>query len=452
MVGLAKRKVKHTPVYFGHPFQFWKTRQRCDLNTVIDIEDMKKLSDVVEYDNMHLQMQKLKLLLEQEEECLLQELMMKQSMAVCGYCQERERNVQKYDEEIKKEQMIECKKALEREKIAKGMQCTKLDEIQLRAMQKLQMEEKKYKEKKEEEMENMWHQILLDNVRKKEEREIREADRLRQEMLERRKAYDEQIASAKKERQETFKNERDEENKRLEKMKLKIEQEYYEAIKHKREQQMANRLNFIKGHEMKLSRLKNEKNQEREIDANYISVAEEALRKERQRKRNKIRALKQEESVFVDHYHLERKMAADLENETNNIIRECKTNAEKENDERTIQEEIVKKMKALQNYKQYLDELKRQNNKERIERKEQMERVKKTAYLELQRRLNSANEELKKQIEYRNMLTNQIKNNQKILETELNNVECKQRPFTKKAITFKEAMRDKINIRLDGER
>ncbi|CAK1589788.1 unnamed protein product [Parnassius mnemosyne] len=56
MVGLTKRKVKHTPVYFGHPFQFWKTRQRCDLDIVIDVEDMKKLSDVVEYDNKHLQM------------------------------------------------------------------------------------------------------------------------------------------------------------------------------------------------------------------------------------------------------------------------------------------------------------------------------------------------------------------------------------------------------------
>ncbi|CAK1589787.1 unnamed protein product [Parnassius mnemosyne] len=375
-------------------------------------------------------------------------------MAGCAYCHERERNEKKYEEEIRKEQMMECKKALEREKIAKGMQCTRLDEIQLRAMQKLQMEEKKQIEQEAEEMENMWHHILLDNVIKKEERERREANRLRQEMLERRKAYDEQIANAKRERQEAFKNERDEENKRLEKMKLRIEQEYYDAIKHKREQQTANRLNFIKGHEMKLSRLKNEKNQEREIDANYIRVAKEGLKKERQKQKNKIRALKQEELVFVDHHNRERKVAADLENETNKIIQEYKTKAEKENDEHTIQEEIVKKIereKALQNYKQYLEELNRQNKKERIERREQMERVKKTAYLELQRRLNSANEELKKQIEYRNMLTNQIKNNQKILETELQNVECKQRPFTKEAIMFKEAMRDKVNIHLDGE-
>lgn len=60
------------------------------------------------------------------------------------------------------------------------------------------------------------------------------------------------------------------------------------AIKQKKEQQMTNRLNFINGHELKVLRLKNQKNNEREIDLNNIRIAEEELRKE---KENKIKQM-----------------------------------------------------------------------------------------------------------------------------------------------------------------
>lgn len=51
---------------------------------------------------------------------------------------------------------------------------------------------------------------------------------------------------------------------------------------------MTNRLNFINGHELKVLRLKNQKNNEREIDLNNIRIAEEELRKE---KENKIKQM-----------------------------------------------------------------------------------------------------------------------------------------------------------------
>lgn len=44
-----------------------------------------------------------------------------------------------------------------------------------------------------------------------------------------------------------------------------------------------------------------------------------------------------------------------------------------------------------------------------------MERVKRTAYSELRRNLDSANEEMRRQIEYRHALTNQIRDNDKIM-------------------------------------
>lgn len=40
-----------------------------------------------------------------------------------------------------------------------------------------------------------------------------------------------------------------------------------------------------------------------------------------------------------------------------------------------------------------------------------MQNVKRTAYSELEKQLNSANEELKKQLEYRHGLTEQIRHN-----------------------------------------
>lgn len=48
-------------------------------------------------------------------------------------------------------------------------------------------------------------------------------------MIERRTAYDAQIASACRKRQETIQTEREIENRRLENMKKKMEQDYYEG-------------------------------------------------------------------------------------------------------------------------------------------------------------------------------------------------------------------------------
>lgn len=48
-------------------------------------------------------------------------------------------------------------------------------------------------------------------------------------MIERRLAYDEQIASANKLQRELLQNEREIENRRLEKMKKKMEQDYYDG-------------------------------------------------------------------------------------------------------------------------------------------------------------------------------------------------------------------------------
>lgn len=48
-------------------------------------------------------------------------------------------------------------------------------------------------------------------------------------MQERRRAYDEQIASANRKRQEAMKEERDKENRRLERMRQKMEQDHYDG-------------------------------------------------------------------------------------------------------------------------------------------------------------------------------------------------------------------------------
>ncbi|CAH2058285.1 unnamed protein product, partial [Iphiclides podalirius] len=362
-------------------------------------------------------------------------------MESCGYCKEREVKTQKSEDDLKKKTMIECKKALEREKISKGMQSTRMDEMELRAMQKLQMKEKKYMEKKSQEMEYLWHQ---------EEAERRELLRLKEEMRERRKSYDEQISSAKRERQETLKREREQENKRLEKMRQKMEQDYYNAFKRKREQQAANRSNYIEGHEMKLSRIELERNRERAVDVNCISAAVEELRRENQQKKDKMRALKQQEAIFMNYHQREKNMARVLEDEAHKMVQEWSTRLDKQYEERLRQEDAtnkIKKEKALTEYRQHIENVNQQSMKERMERRQHIERVNRTAYSELERRLNSAEEELRRQNEYRNNLTEQIKLNQTVLETELKNVERKQRAFTKEAIMFKEAMRDKINIR-----
>lgn len=41
----------------------------------------------------------------------------KQEMEDCGFCKEKDRNIEKYEEEIEREKERECQKALEREKM-----------------------------------------------------------------------------------------------------------------------------------------------------------------------------------------------------------------------------------------------------------------------------------------------------------------------------------------------
>lgn len=54
--------------------------------------------------------------------------------------------------------------------------------------------------------------------------------RRQRDMLERRLAYDEQIASANRKRQEMLREEREKENRRLENMKKKMEQDHYDGM------------------------------------------------------------------------------------------------------------------------------------------------------------------------------------------------------------------------------
>lgn len=47
------------------------------------------------------------------------------------------------------------------------MKCTKIDKIKLREMQKMQMEERKQIEQNNAEVDELWHQVLLNDVRMK---------------------------------------------------------------------------------------------------------------------------------------------------------------------------------------------------------------------------------------------------------------------------------------------
>lgn len=57
-----------------------------------------------------------------------------------------------------------------------------------------------------------------------------EAERRHQEMLERRKCYDDQIKSANLKRQQILQEEREKENRRLAMMKKKMEQDHFEGF------------------------------------------------------------------------------------------------------------------------------------------------------------------------------------------------------------------------------
>ncbi|XP_050356410.1 trichohyalin-like [Nymphalis io] len=377
---------KPKAVYCGHPIPFWKIRQHRDSETVIDVNEMKKTIDIVDYDRVHIEK-------------------------------------------------------------ANGMQCTKSDEIKLRGMQKIQMQEKINIEKDKADVDELWHEVLMNDVRRKKENERIKTEKRKREMFERRMAYDKQITSANKQRQEALQTEREVENRRLENMKKKMEQDYYDAIKRKKNQQIINKNNYIEGYEMKQMEMRNKKRQEREIDVSTILIAMEDLRKERQRELDQIQALKMEKQVFVENFNREKKMASQLERDAERITAEWKEQGEKESDEINRQIEMNKwtnKVTAAQEYKRHIEERNRELEKKRQERRENMERVKRTAFNELRNNLNNANEEMRRQIEYRNALTNQILDNGKMLELELNGIERKQRPFTKKAIMFKEAVKNKI--------
>ncbi|KAM3958426.1 uncharacterized protein ACR2FA_007578 [Aphomia sociella] len=367
-------------------------------------------------------------------------------MEGCRSCKERDSKVQNYEVEIEEEKIRECQKAIERETIAKGMQCTKEDEKRLREVQKIQMQEKKFLEQEEEERERMWHNVLIDDVKRKEEQKRIEAKRRQREMIERRMAYDEQIASANRKRQEVLREEREKENRRLDRMKKKMEQDHYDAIKRKKEQQLLNKQNFIDGHNNKLSNLKKEKMQERQLDNNTIRIALEELRKERQRKLDEIQNLQIEKQIFTEKFHEERRIACELEEEADKITSEWKRTEENKLDDylkNVESEKEISKQKAVQEYRRYLDEKKSNIERERHERTERMQHVTRTALTELQRKLNNADKELRKQIEYRKSLSNQIKENQKLMDFEMNDVALKERPFTKKADSFKGVMENR---------
>lgn len=59
----------------------------------------------------------LKRFLEAEEEAFIQELATRQEMEQCGYCTEKNEQIKKYLEDMEKQKIDACLKALEREKM-----------------------------------------------------------------------------------------------------------------------------------------------------------------------------------------------------------------------------------------------------------------------------------------------------------------------------------------------
>lgn len=70
---------------------------------------------------------------------------------------------------------------------------------------------------------------LINIIISQEEQERLRIEKNKQEMIERRLAYDEQISSANRKRREVIQSEREIENRRLEKMKYRMEQDYYDG-------------------------------------------------------------------------------------------------------------------------------------------------------------------------------------------------------------------------------
>ncbi|XP_053620117.1 capping protein inhibiting regulator of actin dynamics-like isoform X2 [Plodia interpunctella] len=388
-------------------------------------------------------------MLEEEEEYFIQELATKQALEDCGYCKERNERTEKIEEEIEKKKIAYCQKALEREKIAKGMPRTREEERRLREFQKMQIMERSYMDQEEQDMEVMWHRVLLDEVRKKERLERREEERRRREMIERRNAYDEQIASANRQRQEALREEREKENRRLERMKKKMEQDHFDAIKRKKEQQMVNKKNFIEGHQDKLARLRQEKQKEREIDNKTIHTALEELNREKLRKIMEMRNLQTEKKVFTENVNRERKRLDELEMEADKVAADWKNVDEERNDQRYKNMEDKRRLiKQIENqeYRKLIEERNNQIQRERQERRERMVLVRNNAILEIQRKLDNANEAIRKQVEFRNELRSQIMENQRFMENEANEFEYKDKPFTRKADMFKDTMTNRYRM------
>ncbi|XP_050554193.1 trichohyalin-like [Spodoptera frugiperda] len=364
-------------------------------------------------------------------------------MEECGYCKEKEKKQKGYLEEIEKEKIIECQKALEREKIAKGIRSTKADVKSLKAQQLMQVEEKRCIERAEQNVDMMWHQVLMDDYKRKEHLERLAAQKRQQETMERRRCYDEQIASANKKRQELIRQEREKENRKFEKIKKKMEQDHYEAIKKKKEQQETNKKNFIEGHEQKLNRIRNEKMRAREIDNNTIRVALEELRKERERNRIQMKNLQIEKQICIKNYNCARRMASAMEQEAEVIADEWQREAQDKTDEhmrQVEQEQRACKEKAAEEYRRHIEARNQALEEAKYERSQRMERVTRTALTELQRKIDCANQELRRQAEYRHNLSCQIRDNERHLESELINIENKDRPHTRKAAMFKDVM------------
>ncbi|XP_063387039.1 trichohyalin-like [Cydia fagiglandana] len=405
-------------VYFGHPFRFWKQRRRLEAEPTINVDDIKTLGDIVDYDKVHLQkQQKLKHLLEEEEDTLRRELEAKQAQQECGYCKERLSKLKSYEEEIEREKIRECLKALEREKIAKGMQSTKADEYHLRALQKAQMEEKLRMEMEQANIDRMWHEVLLDDVRRKEQYEKYQEYRRQQEMRERRLAYDEQIASASRKRREMLCEERERENRRLERMRKKMEEDHYEALKRKKEQQMKNRINFIEGHEMKLQGLASEKSRARQMDDNTIRRALQEIERETRRKRDQMTQLQIEKQLFITNHKRERRMAQALEQDRDNVVDQWMREKENYTDEgmrQAEEEKRAQKQKLAEEYRAHIAERNYELERERQKRDNKMQAVRNEAVRDLQKKLDSANQELKRQLEYRQNLATQIRDTRKV--------------------------------------
>ncbi|XP_047510540.1 trichohyalin-like [Pieris napi] len=343
---------------------------------------------------------------------------------------------------------MDCQKAMEREKMAKGMQCRREDEIQLRKMHKIQMQEKEYIASVNSEIDEMWHRVLLDDVKKKEERERLKAEHLKRGMQERRQAYDEQIASANRKAKYALKMEREEDNRITEKIKKRMEEEYFDTIKKKKEQQSKNRMNYIEGHEQKMSELRNRKLQERSIDQHTIEVALKELRMERHKKLAEIKSFQREQQLCIENMEKERKCIKNLEIECNRIVAEWRAESEREHDTKIQMFEKEKrsnKEKYASEYRKYLKEKETEIENTRKERRKIKEDVNNAALREVELKLMRAKEELREQEEYKRSLENQIQNNQRAMEIESLNMEMKQNPFTRPAIMFKDAMKDKMN-------